>query len=124
MKGKFSFRDTANKMQILKFKSVDSYAYGETQLIYFVEIREYLRQRAKDAKKPLELVLISLSDEALSDKAAGASKGAGLMRQPTQYGANNQQTSHQQFPPLIENKVGQPGQNTGRNSESEKINRK
>ena len=50
-------------MQILKFKSVDSYAYGEQQLIYFVEIREYLRARANDkssASKPLELVLISL----------------------------------------------------------------
>lgn len=38
----------SSKMQILKFKSVDSYAYGEQQLIYFVEIREYLRARAKD----------------------------------------------------------------------------
>ena len=35
-------------MQILKFKSVDSYAYGEQQLIYFVEIREYLRARTND----------------------------------------------------------------------------
>ena len=26
----FTFRDSQNKMQILKFKSVDSYAYGET----------------------------------------------------------------------------------------------
>ena len=60
IKTKFSFRDSQNKMQILKFKSEDSYAYGETQLIYFVEIREYLRARAKDDKKILELVLISL----------------------------------------------------------------
>ena len=48
LKSRFNFRETQNKMQILKFKSVDSYAYGETQLIYFVEIREYLRARAKD----------------------------------------------------------------------------
>lgn len=37
-----------SKMQILKFQSVDSYAYGEQELIYFVEIREYLRKRAND----------------------------------------------------------------------------
>ena len=56
----FSFRNSTNKMQILKFKSEDSYAYGETQLIYFVAIRDYLRARAKNNKIPLELVLISL----------------------------------------------------------------
>lgn len=59
-------------MQILKFKSEDSYAYGETQLIYFVEIREYLRARAKDDKKILELVLISLgADEMNADNVSG-----------------------------------------------------
>lgn len=52
-----------SKENILKFKSVDSYAYGEQQLIYFVEIREYLRERAKEPNKPLELVLISLGEE-------------------------------------------------------------
>ena len=40
---KVTFRDLPNNKQILKFKSVDSYAYGDQQLIYFVEIREYLR---------------------------------------------------------------------------------
>ena len=61
LKVRFNFRSQQTKMQILKFKSVDSYAYGDTQLIYFVEIRDYLRHaRGKDRKIPLELVLISL----------------------------------------------------------------
>ena len=83
LKNKFSFRDVQHKMQILKFKSEDSYAYGETQLIYFVEIREYLRARAKDEKKILELVLISLgADEMNADNTHGKSK-ASFLRQKT-----------------------------------------
>lgn len=69
-------------MQILKFKSVDSYAYGDTQLIYFVEIREYLRARAKDTNKPLELVLISLSDDMMQNNVQNHAT-AGIARQNT-----------------------------------------
>ena len=61
-----SFRSAQNKMQILKFKSVDSFAYGDTSLIYFEEIRKYLRDRLKDGKLVLELVLISLGAEEMS----------------------------------------------------------
>lgn len=68
-------------MQILKFKSVDSYAYSDTQLIYFVEIREYLRARAKDTRKPLELVLISLSDDMMANNVQNIAPG--LARQNT-----------------------------------------
>lgn len=70
-------------MQILKFKSVDSYAYGETQLIYFVEIREYLRQRAKDSKFPLELVLISLGADEMQADVPSNAKAKKLKRQNT-----------------------------------------
>jgi hypothetical protein len=59
IKNNNTFRALSNKTQILKFKSVDSYAYGETQLIYFVEIREFLRTRAAN----LELVVISLNSD-------------------------------------------------------------
>jgi len=53
---KLQFEDL-NRLQILKFKGIDSFVYGETQLIYFVEIREHLRSR----KNNLELFLVTLS---------------------------------------------------------------
>ena len=84
----------ASKMQILKFKSVDSYAYGEQQLIYFVEIREYLRARAKDNKKPLELVLISLGSE---ENNAG-----GVQARQTHHSHAQAENMQLQFPPLID----------------------
>lgn len=46
---------------VLKFMDVDSYVYGETQLIYFVEIREHLRNKTK-----IELALLSLSRDQVS----------------------------------------------------------
>ena len=63
MKKKMDFSHL-NNMQILKFKSVDSYAYGDTQLIYFVEVREFLRTRSTN----LELVFISLNAEDLGQQ--------------------------------------------------------
>jgi hypothetical protein len=40
---------------------VDAYVYGETQLIYFVEIREHLKNKTN-----IELALISLSRDQVS----------------------------------------------------------
>ena len=40
---------------ILRFKGKNSYLYGDTQLIYFEEIREYLRSN-EDEELILELV--------------------------------------------------------------------
>ena len=54
---KAQFSQSNNRKQILKFKNKDSYLYGETQLIYFVEIRQFLRSKEQD----LELVFISLN---------------------------------------------------------------
>ena len=42
---KAQFSQSNNRKQILKFKNKDSYLYGETQLIYFVEIRQFLRSK-------------------------------------------------------------------------------
>lgn len=64
-----------NNTQILKFKSVDSYAYGDTQLIYFVEVREFLRTRSTN----LELVFISLNAE---DLGQSQTQGRETMSQP------------------------------------------
>ena len=54
-----------NRIQILKFKNVDSYLYGETQLVYFVEVRKFLRSRAEN--KSMELVFLSLSMSDMRD---------------------------------------------------------
>ena len=48
----------ADRILLLKFMDVDSYVYGDTQLIYFVEIREHIRN-----KTSIELALVSLSKE-------------------------------------------------------------
>jgi hypothetical protein len=50
-----------DRVLVLKFLDVDSYVYGESQLIYFVEIREHLRN-----KTDIELVLMSLSRDQVS----------------------------------------------------------
>lgn len=47
-----------HRLQILKFKGIDSFVYGETQLIYFVEIREHLRSKHEN----LELFLVTLTN--------------------------------------------------------------
>lgn len=47
-----------HRLQILKFKGIDSFVYGETQLIYFVEIREHLRSKQEN----LELFLVTLTN--------------------------------------------------------------
>ena len=46
----------SNKNVLLKFKGIESYLYEDIQLIYFVEIREFLRSRDRD----LELILVSV----------------------------------------------------------------
>lgn len=53
--------NSTDRTLVLKFMDVDSYVYGDTQLIYFVEIRDKLRN-----KKPFELALISLSRDQVS----------------------------------------------------------
>lgn len=58
--------DDPNRIQILKFKNVDSYLYGDTQLVYFVEIRKFLR-KSRAEKKSLELVFLSLSMSDMRD---------------------------------------------------------
>jgi hypothetical protein len=50
-----------DRILVLKFMDVDSYVYGDTQLIYFVEIREHLRNKTN-----IELALISLSRDQVS----------------------------------------------------------
>ncbi len=37
------FDESTNRISMLKFKNYDSYLYGETQLVYFVELRKKLR---------------------------------------------------------------------------------
>ena len=50
--------DNMSVQLILKLKGIDSFVYGETQLIYFVEIREHLRQKNRN----LELFLVVFDD--------------------------------------------------------------
>ena len=40
---------------LLRFKGLNSYLYGDTQLIYFEEVRDYLRQN-NDESLALELI--------------------------------------------------------------------
>jgi hypothetical protein len=44
-------------VKVLKFKNQEAYVYGETQLIYFSDIREHL----KDGQE-IELVLYDVDD--------------------------------------------------------------
>ena len=48
-------------MSMLKFKNFDSYLYGDTQLVYFVETRKFLRERRSSKDKPLDLVFLNLT---------------------------------------------------------------
>ena len=66
------FAQDPNRKQILKFVEFDSYLYGETQLIYFVEIRQFLRSKDKD----LELVFISLNVSDMNNAPGGGGHGS------------------------------------------------
>ena len=79
------FPQDSNRKQILKFKNVDSYLYGETQLIYFVEVRQFLR--SKEEKEALELVFISLN---VSDMNNAPAEGRG-----------RGETAGYEFPPIL-----------------------
>ena len=72
------FSQNSSRKQILKFKNKDSYLYGETQLIYFVEIRQFLRSKEKD----LELVFISLN---VSDMQNNFDVGKGSQHQNIEF---------------------------------------
>ncbi|CDW82376.1 phosphatidylinositol 3-and 4-kinase family protein [Stylonychia lemnae] len=50
---------------ILKFRNVESYIFGKEQLIYFQEIREFLRKNkfSGDEKQQLELVVLEMNTE-------------------------------------------------------------
>jgi len=51
--------ENSKRIQLLKFDGIDSFLYGDTQLIYFNDIREHLSSKVKT----LTLVLKSLGEE-------------------------------------------------------------
>ena len=51
-----------NRSSMLKFKNFDSYIHGNHQLVYFVELRKFLRRRGNKRDKPLQLVFLSLAE--------------------------------------------------------------
>ena len=51
---------------MLKFKNFDSYLYGDTQLVYFVELRKFLRD-----KKPLEFVFLTMNLNEMTTASGG-----------------------------------------------------
>eukprot|EP00347_Sterkiella_histriomuscorum_P020724 403336721 len=60
----FDIKEKQNNY-ILKFKNIESYIYGKEQLIYFQEVRDFLR-KSKSAggdKKPLELVVLIIEND-------------------------------------------------------------
>jgi hypothetical protein len=87
-----------NRTQILKFKGIDSFVYGDTQLIYFVQIRDYLRNYKQGEE--LELFLCTLADpgtaEAMSLRQSVMNKASRGSEQP---GAGKQQVYN--FPPIL-----------------------
>ena len=78
--------ELSSKKSMLKFKNFDSYLYGETQLVYFVELRKYLAARRGKKDKPLELVFLSLSANDYQQQGEVQKKG----KEPTY-----------EFPPLL-----------------------
>jgi hypothetical protein len=54
----FAF-ENSKRIQLLKFDGIDSFLYGDTQLIYFNDIREHLSSKVKT----LTLVLKSFGEE-------------------------------------------------------------
>lgn len=62
-------REFHSGTKILKFKNQEAYLYGDTQLIYFSDIREHLKTGL-----PIELVLINVasSDKPLHRKSTMA----------------------------------------------------
>lgn len=50
------------RTSILKFKNFDSYLHGSHQLVYFVELRKFLRKRGNKRDQPLQLVFFNTSD--------------------------------------------------------------
>ena len=89
-------------MQILKFERVDSFAYGDNYLIYFEEIRKYLRNRLKDKKLVLKLNLISLGADEMNLRKDPSKVNTPLMRQKTSLIPESNYSQSFDFPPLIE----------------------
>ena len=54
----FKFRES-KRIQLLKFDGIDSYLYGDTQLIYFNDIREHLSSKVQT----LNLVLMTFEED-------------------------------------------------------------
>jgi hypothetical protein len=54
----FKFRDS-KRLQLLKFDGIDSFLYGDTQLIYFNDIREHLSSKVQT----LNLVLMTFEED-------------------------------------------------------------
>ena len=61
-----NFGDGAGRTSMLKFKNFDSYLYGDTQLVYFVELRKFLRD-----KKPLEFVFLTMNLNEMTTASGG-----------------------------------------------------
>lgn len=97
----YSFTNS-KRIQLLKIESIDSFLYGETQLIYFNEIREHLKSRVSC----LTLVLLSLGEGEVT---------------PTMYerhlaklyerGIASKQSHqmHNEFPPIVIKNLNQDG---------------
>lgn len=86
-RSKFIF-EQMNRLQVLKFKGADSFVYGETQLIYFVEIREHLRSKNEN----LELFLVSLNLNNLSGSSIRQHATSSRPSEGTQF----------HFPPIVD----------------------
>ena len=48
-----SMFNNSNRRSMLKFKNFDSYIHDNHQLVYFVELRRFLRKRGNKREKPL-----------------------------------------------------------------------
>ena len=92
------FDESTSTMSMLKFKNYDSYLYGETQLVYFVETRKYLRGRRSKNDSVMQLVFLSLSQDELSvkEKNLNDSKSVNV----TKNNAKESQRNYE-FPPIF-----------------------
>lgn len=82
-------KESLENCKVLKFKNEEAYVYGDTQLIYFSDVRECIK---KDEE--IDLVLI----DAQLDRFKIPNLGENRRDDPVQFSINEQV---QKFPPII-----------------------
>lgn len=90
----FKFRDS-KRLQLLKFDGIDSFLYGDTQLIYFNDIREHLGSKVQT----LNLVLMTFEEDEVTP-TMWERYVRRLQTQGIQTGWSQQQMNIE-FPPIV-----------------------